>query len=169
MTLVALQYPDKKRAAILFPYLSMISEVQFRALRAYIDSEPAQWDPATANINHAYIAIKLWILLAGRITADSAERELTTVQVWNALWPPFESLAFNMEKQTHLHAVGFTGMTSDPLLTCRCSDIGIAYHVLHSGFVHFLAFPAHPTQFADSSAYLDVGTSEEYEWHRCRE
>lgn len=123
MTLVALQDPDKKRAAILFPHLSMISEVQFRALRAYIDSESAHWDPVTANINHAYIAIKLWILLAGRITADSAEGELATARVWNALWLPFESLAFNVETQTQLHAVGFTALTSD-----SAADVSLLRH-----------------------------------------
>lgn len=58
-------------------------------------------DPAASDINHAYISIKQWLLLAQRprrrsraTPGDDVESAHTrTLLVWNELWPAFERLS----------------------------------------------------------------------------
>lgn len=57
-------------------------------------------ETATTDINHAYISLKLWILMAGH--AD----HYTALTTWNELWPPFENLINSLEYQKGLtHSV----------------------------------------------------------------
>ncbi|KAM6500500.1 hypothetical protein JOM56_003514 [Amanita muscaria] len=127
MAIAALQYPDKNQAAsILFSYLGMFSDIQFLALRPYIHTDPAHWDPATPSINHAYIAIKLWLLLAGRTVAGSTEDELATTRVWNELWPPFETLALDVGRQGNFHT------TLALLISSSVADLFTFLHSLHT-------------------------------------
>lgn len=103
----ALKYSDKKCAAVVLSLLAVFSNIQFNALRANVHSEAPNWDLATANINHAYVAIKLWMMVACEIPEQEVEGVsiTSTPWVWNELWPPFEILAFNAEKQNDLHPV----------------------------------------------------------------
>ncbi|KAF8628329.1 hypothetical protein AX15_003874 [Amanita polypyramis BW_CC] len=126
MALAALRYSDGKCAATLIPFLDVFSIIQFNALRTYVHSESTSWDPATANINHAYIAIKLWMLLARRAVADAGGEFVTFAHVWNELWPPFETLAFNAEKQPDLHP------TLALLISSSVADLFVFLHSLQT-------------------------------------
>ena len=107
----ALKYSDKKCTTVLLSLLAVFSNIQFNALRAYVHSgsDTPNWDLATANINHAYVAIKLWMMVACEIPEQELEGVpiTSTPWVWNELWPPFEILAFNAEKQNDLHPVRY--------------------------------------------------------------
>lgn len=105
MLMGALKYSSKKCAVILLPLLAVFSNIQFNALRTYVQSDAQNWDYATVNINHAYLAIKLWIMVSCEISAEETEGASTTTRVWNELWPPFENLAFNAEKQNDFDPV----------------------------------------------------------------
>lgn len=57
-------------------------------------------DPPASDINHAYISIKQWLLLAqgtgptSRLPyAGVEDTHARTLLVWNELWPPFERLS----------------------------------------------------------------------------
>ena len=80
-------------------------------LRAYqstlrFDSRPGSGYPETwsTDINHGYIAIKLWIMLA-HITASNRESDVAYFIVWNELWPPFERLLHFLENESGLPLV----------------------------------------------------------------
>jgi hypothetical protein len=105
MLMGALKYSSKKCAVVLLPLLAVFSNIQFNALRTYVQSDAQNWDYATVNINHAYLAIKLWIMVSCEISAEETEGASTTTRVWNELWPPFENLAFNAEKQNDFDPV----------------------------------------------------------------
>lgn len=65
-------------------------------------------DVSAADVNRAYIAIKLWLLLARKCfeestvsqiensavftKVDNVDEDINTRMVWNELWPPFEKL-----------------------------------------------------------------------------
>ncbi|KAF8636667.1 hypothetical protein AX17_003473 [Amanita inopinata Kibby_2008] len=129
VVLAALKQPDTTSAAALLSLLKFFSNIQFGALRAYIHSDLAYWDPATTNINHAYIAIKLWILVAEKAASGQGEGETAVSRVWNELWPPFETLAFNAGKQMNLHP------TLASLISSSVADISIFLHSLRSPLV----------------------------------
>ena len=50
-------------------------------------------ESAVADVEHAFIALKLWLLLAQTPLIDSTLKSPTDVKViWNELWPPLEAL-----------------------------------------------------------------------------
>ncbi|CAK5277405.1 unnamed protein product [Mycena citricolor] len=71
-----------------FGMFSAFSTLHNSTLRAY-STLATNVDEATTDINHAYIALKLWLLL---IHKTSAESNASALMVWNELWPPFERL-----------------------------------------------------------------------------
>ncbi|KAJ6596919.1 hypothetical protein DFH09DRAFT_972654 [Mycena vulgaris] len=77
----------------MFNLLSAFSVTHHAVLRAYTQSAigPSS-ESATTDINHAYIAIKLWLLLAQRKSATDNGGNATALMVWNELWPPFEAM-----------------------------------------------------------------------------
>ncbi|KAJ7063344.1 hypothetical protein C8F01DRAFT_1132647 [Mycena amicta] len=82
----------------MFELFPALSSLHHNVLRPYSQSS-AGLEFATADLNHAYIAIKLWLLLAQRRAAsDSA----TAFMVWNELWPPFEAMTATLEGDLHL-------------------------------------------------------------------
>ena len=104
LVLAALLEPSDKWISILFDQLQPFSSAFSSSLRPYGLAEPT-----TTDINHAYIAIKLWLLLARRSSqADSLTDTVAatgTVRIgsgaeftaWNELWPMFEGLANHFE------------------------------------------------------------------------
>lgn len=61
-------------------------------LRTYTQAAISTLESATSDINHAYIAIKLWLLLAQRKSQTDNGGNATALMVWNELWPPFEAM-----------------------------------------------------------------------------
>ena len=53
----------------------------------------------SADINYAYIAIKLWLLLAQKKSELDASGNVIFASTWNELWPPFEHLVNTLENQ----------------------------------------------------------------------
>jgi len=49
-------------------------------------------DSALADVEHAFIAIKLWLLLAQTLLVNSTHPSLDVQVIWNELWPPLEVL-----------------------------------------------------------------------------
>ncbi|KAF5380960.1 hypothetical protein D9615_003973 [Tricholomella constricta] len=84
----------------LFAQLPGFSYAHHGALRVYAQGTNPP-DYSIIDINHAYIAIKLWILLAYKVSGSSnIERDSQTSSVWNELWPPFEALIHQFEVDT---------------------------------------------------------------------
>ncbi|KXN89237.1 Protein kinase C delta type [Leucoagaricus sp. SymC.cos] len=83
----------------LFKQLKAFSRTYFNALWPYIKPVGPVSDSATADINQAYLAIKLWSLIAKR--SDISHRTGGSVyeSVWNELWPPFESIVNVLEEE----------------------------------------------------------------------
>jgi hypothetical protein len=88
-------------------------------------------EPTTTDINHAYIAIKLWILLARRSSLAESQIDTVTpgplrignvaeIAVWNELWPVFEGLVdrFETDPQT-----GNLSVSEMRLCICVCLAI----------------------------------------------
>lgn len=90
-------------ASILLAHFSTFSQVYNSSLRTFANPASNPPDTAQADINHAYNAIKLWILLAlkkFRLQGVSFGREkdpavleddedAATRMIWNELWPAF--------------------------------------------------------------------------------
>lgn len=50
-------------------------------------------EAAITDINHAYISIKVWLIIAQmKASRDGSGCSTEALIVWNELWPPFESL-----------------------------------------------------------------------------
>jgi hypothetical protein len=88
-----------KWSAILFAQLPSCSYAHRTALRVHRHSGMVSAETSTVDINHAYITIKLWVMLAQRASADGQTSDLTAFAVWNELWPPFESLLGALEDE----------------------------------------------------------------------
>ncbi|KAJ7709877.1 hypothetical protein B0H17DRAFT_1029591 [Mycena rosella] len=78
--------------APMFNLLSAFSGTHHAVLRAYTQSAISPSESATTDINHAYISIKLWLLMAQRISLTDNGGNATALMVWNELWPPFEAM-----------------------------------------------------------------------------
>ncbi|KAJ7285806.1 hypothetical protein C8J57DRAFT_1431486 [Mycena rebaudengoi] len=96
LVLAALVDPSSSCIAPMFDLLSAFSTTHHTVLRAYT-SATSPTESATTDINHAYIAIKLWLLLAQRKSAADNGGNVTALMVWNELWPPFESMITVLE------------------------------------------------------------------------
>lgn len=83
---------EGKQMAPMFDLLAAFSTTHHAVLRAYTQSAISPSESATTDINHAYIAIKLWLLLAQRISPTDTGGNATALMVWNELWPPFEAM-----------------------------------------------------------------------------
>ncbi|KAJ7774854.1 hypothetical protein B0H16DRAFT_1508657 [Mycena metata] len=85
----------------MFDLLSAFSTTHHAVLRAYTQAAINVAD-STTDINHAYIAIKLWLLLAQRKSLTDNEGNATALMVWNELWPPFEAMIGILESDFQL-------------------------------------------------------------------
>jgi hypothetical protein len=107
LALAALMEPSANWSAMLFAQLHNCSYAHRTALRLHGPSGAISVETSTADINHAYITIKLWVMLAQKVSADN---NLAPFAVWNELWPPFESLlsALETEARAGLSLVSIT-------------------------------------------------------------
>lgn len=83
----------------MFDLLSAFSTTHHGVLGAYTQSAVS---PATTDVNHAYIAIKLWLLLAQKKSSADDLGNATALMVWNELWPPFEAMISILETDFQL-------------------------------------------------------------------
>jgi hypothetical protein len=106
LALAALSETADTWGVILFQHFHAFCFAYSSSIRPYVQSGTIL-ESAAADINHAYAAIKLWLLLAQKIEhqvnygfphAESATNiNLATLWVWNELWPHFESLVNVLE------------------------------------------------------------------------
>ncbi|KAL0581716.1 hypothetical protein V5O48_000298 [Marasmius crinis-equi] len=89
---------------LMLSQLGPLSVAHHAALRSYSQPAGAMTESAIADINHAYIAIKLWLILAQKKSAEVGTGNDIALKVWDTLWPPFETLVnvFEMEVQAGL-------------------------------------------------------------------
>lgn len=77
--------------------------------RTYTRVYYATFNRADVDISRAYVAVKLWLLLARQsalsdegdfnTTGKYIDRETTTaLTIWNELWPPLEAVASTLEQ-----------------------------------------------------------------------
>lgn len=104
LILAVLLNPRDDWPAMLFSQFSSFTQVYVLTLRVYLQSGFGSPESATTDINHAYVAIKLWLMLAQRVSSFSEDSEVSIFRVWNELWPPFEDVfsALEIEAQANL-------------------------------------------------------------------
>jgi len=104
LVLAALLDGSSNQIIPMFDLLSAFSATHHAVLRAYTQSALNPAESATTDINHAYIAIKLWLLLAQRKSygPTSNAGNAPALMVWNELWPPFEAMVEVLETDFQL-------------------------------------------------------------------
>ncbi|KAF8654221.1 hypothetical protein AX16_003745 [Volvariella volvacea WC 439] len=88
---------DGKWGDPLLAHLPTFAVAHQNVLRCYSQPEFAIPETVLTDINHAYIALKLWIMVA-----RYADKGIAATNVWQELWPPFESLVDASDKQLPL-------------------------------------------------------------------
>ncbi|KAG1753463.1 hypothetical protein EDB19DRAFT_1903124 [Suillus lakei] len=77
---------------VLLPQLNVFTAAYYKCLGAYVLEGTAPSESAVADVEHAFIALKLWLLLAQMPLANPTRESPSVKVIWNELWPPFEAL-----------------------------------------------------------------------------
>ncbi|KAF7294902.1 hypothetical protein MIND_01028100 [Mycena indigotica] len=101
MVLAVLLDSSDQHVRPMFEIFEPLASLHHNILRPYSQSS-AGLEAATADINHAYIAIKLWLLLAQKRATSDEGSNATFFMVWNELWPPLEAMMTTLEGDLHL-------------------------------------------------------------------
>ncbi|EGN95947.1 hypothetical protein SERLA73DRAFT_93794 [Serpula lacrymans var. lacrymans S7.3] len=125
LTLAALSDTSGQHGTILFPHFSAFTPAYYASLGTYVHARALPPESAVADIDHAYLSIKLWLLLAqtmslsndkvdpGALSVAQDDRaDLAIKTVWNELWPPFESIVESCIQTEN-----------SPLATIVCSSV----------------------------------------------
>lgn len=101
MAIAALQELDRRWPAILFPHLPAFMHSYTATMRPYGQCNLPSDLAATTYLNHAYIAIKVWLMVAQQTSIATREGERFIMRVWNGVWPMFDNAlnALEMEAQ----------------------------------------------------------------------
>lgn len=100
--------------------LHNFSALHHSALKVYFQGGANLSNSAITDVNHAYIGIKLWLLLAVKVGELHGGTDVHYVAIWNELWPPFQSLVniLEIEVQVGGQSVSFgTDMKKSPSIT----------------------------------------------------
>ncbi|EAU88627.2 hypothetical protein CC1G_12019 [Coprinopsis cinerea okayama7 len=125
--IAALQEPNRKWPAILFQHLSMFIHSYTATMRPYVQGNLAP-DIATTDLNHAYIAIKVWLMLAHQTSISARAGDACMIRVWNDLWPMFENVLNALEADAR------AGLSSTlmVLATTSVTDLFLFLRTLHA-------------------------------------
>ncbi|KAF8894641.1 hypothetical protein BD779DRAFT_1502195, partial [Infundibulicybe gibba] len=93
LALAALMEKKEEYAALIISQLPVFSTFHHGVLRSYVQSGTSIPESATTDVNHAYIAIKLWLMLV----RTKPTHAFASLAVWNELWPPFDELVGVLE------------------------------------------------------------------------
>jgi len=142
LAFAALSHPMDAWASILFAHFSTFSFAYNGSLRAFGNSGTSPPETAQADINHAFSAIKLWLLLALKRfrlkgVSPSKEKDPTVLEdnedaatrmIWNELWPSFALLvdSFEPEARTSLAALTWSSV-ADLFMFVRQSRSDVAH------------------------------------------
>ncbi|TDL27495.1 hypothetical protein BD410DRAFT_782583 [Rickenella mellea] len=100
LALNALQSPTRGHALTLLDHLSSFSATYYLSLRMAVHSSGLPPDISSYDVNQAFFAIKLWLLLSQKCGRNETtisneqpwDEDGDTGLVWNELWPAFERL-----------------------------------------------------------------------------
>jgi hypothetical protein len=111
LLLAALSHSSDTWGSNLFTYFPSFTSTYYAAIRSFTQSGVARPESAAATINHIYVSIKLWLLLAQKLApqrlestaqspslADGGENS-DALMVWNELWPHFDRLVNVLEAE----------------------------------------------------------------------
>jgi len=98
-------------------HLPAYSTAYYAVIKGYLQTSSSPTETAVTDINHAYIGIKLWLLLAQKQANSRPNETAKIISVWAELWPPFERLVelFISEVQEGLSVVRVRG---SPCVVC---------------------------------------------------
>lgn len=164
LVLAALLEPKENWTTTLLAQLSSFSYAHHAAIRVYSQSGTSPPESSTVDINHAYIAIKLWILLAQKVTAHGNGGDARVFGVWNELWPPFEGLvnAFEAEASSSQSLVsGQVEAFCNWPMVIYTTDSGSAGDIIHGRPFRIFANSAHSNYAAHFNSYCDSEPSTE--------
>ncbi|GAW10310.1 hypothetical protein LENED_012563 [Lentinula edodes] len=100
LLLAVLQDSSGESINMIFSHLATFSLVHHAALRPYTTRPGAQIpESAITDINHAYIAIKVWLIVAQIKAARDGAGSTDALIVWNELYSVFESLIHFFEAE----------------------------------------------------------------------
>ncbi|KAG1772712.1 hypothetical protein EDD22DRAFT_947279 [Suillus occidentalis] len=77
---------------VLLPQLNVFTPAYYRCLGTYVLEGTTPSESVVADVEHAFIALKLWLLLAQTPLANPTRESPSVKTIWNELWPPFEAL-----------------------------------------------------------------------------
>ncbi|KAG1891051.1 hypothetical protein F4604DRAFT_1566337 [Suillus subluteus] len=77
---------------VLLPQLNVFTPAYYKCLGTYVLEGTTPSESAVADVEHAFIALKLWLLLAHMPLANLTRDSPSVKAIWNELWPPFEAL-----------------------------------------------------------------------------
>lgn len=89
VVMAALLEPVYKWETMLLSNLPVFSSIYCGVLRSLGQSD------AMADINHIFIALKLWVMLTRK--ASTEKIETMPITVWNELWSPFQAFVDGLE------------------------------------------------------------------------
>ncbi|KAG1827253.1 uncharacterized protein BJ212DRAFT_1256361 [Suillus subaureus] len=87
---------------VLLPQLNVFTPAYYKCLGTYVLEGTTPSESAVADVEHAFIALKLWLLLAQMPLANLTRESPSVKAIWNELWPPFEALV-NLFKVDNCH------------------------------------------------------------------
>lgn len=113
LLLAALQDHNHDWGSVLCSHLPLFSILHHHVLRWYLQVDSPMPDTMTTDINHAYISLKLWIMVTKNGDFHAA------LTIWSELWPPFENLAnaLDTDKLAGSNMVSVSSHASGILLT----------------------------------------------------
>ncbi|KAG7452502.1 uncharacterized protein BT62DRAFT_879722 [Guyanagaster necrorhizus] len=128
LILSALMDPSENWITLIYMQLPTFSSAYQTALRGYLQAGTSPPESAITDINHAYVAIKLWLILAQKRAVKEEEGCVSAFTVWNELWFPFESLVNVFEAEVQ---VGLS-MTLAMLTWSTVAELFLFIRALHS-------------------------------------
>ncbi|KAF5315600.1 hypothetical protein D9611_004713 [Ephemerocybe angulata] len=99
LAIAALQEDSGKSwVLILYQHFGSFSHAYLATMRTYAQSNLSS-ESAASDINLAYIAAKVWLMVAQRVSSLTGTADGPMLRIWNDVWPVFESLIDGLEME----------------------------------------------------------------------
>lgn len=121
LLLGVLSDPADTHIRVLLPQLNVFTAAYYRCLGTYVLEGTTPSESVVADVEHAFIALKLWLLLAQMPLANPTRESPSVKTIWNELWPPFEALVnlFKADGVPEDLLVSIRYVTSVVLMQCQ--------------------------------------------------
>lgn len=120
----ALMHKSDQVAVAMLQHLPAYSLASFAVIRGYLQAGTSPSDAAVTDINHAYVGIKIWLLLAKRQADKDEKGTAKVIAVWNELWPPFERLVELFISDMQVEGSSFVSRTTRSLFAVDADNLG---------------------------------------------